>query len=283
MEYTPLQGGLDILPFHKPFFDPEHPVFPEAPVCPSPFFLRDMQGWHWEAEVQVHTLWFLRQGCAELVLDGEHLEVSHGACVLFRPGQKVEGVQRGHQALTIFAAHFRRVNCTGVGPAALMTPIKELALFEELADHAVACRSLSDQLGRDQCEQAVISLFGLFLRNLASRKVTPVQARVEDMLEAVKKSPAFSWTVDEMSRQAGLSRSQLTRWVCRLTGISPNRFVIERRVAKAAQRLLMSDQSIQEISAELGYSDVYFFSKQFSQVAGIPPRQYRLGRAARKL
>ena len=78
-----------------------------------------------------------------------------------------------------------------------------------------------------------------------------------------------------MCEETRIGRTRLTRLFHELTGVTPNRFVIQVRVAKATQLLRMTDMPVAEIANELGYSDVYFFHRQFSKFAGSSPSRYR--------
>ena len=78
-----------------------------------------------------------------------------------------------------------------------------------------------------------------------------------------------------MCERVRLSRSQLTRWFNSLTGMSPTRYVIHQRVARAVELISMTHHSIEKIACELGYRDVHFFSRQFTRVMGRPPGQFR--------
>jgi AraC-like DNA-binding protein len=50
---------------------------------------------------------------------------------------------------------------------------------------------------------------------------------------------------------------------------------MRQRLHYAAQRLLESGLNVTEAALELGYSDVFLFSRQFKQVLGCSPRTYR--------
>jgi len=42
--------------------------------------------------------------------------------------------------------------------------------------------------------------------------------------------------------------------------------------------LVHTDEPIKMIAARLGYNDVYFFSRQFRLITGVPPAIYRRSR-----
>lgn len=60
-----------------------------------------------------------------------------------------------------------------------------------------------------------------------------------------------------------------------MTGFTPNRFVVEERLARAELYLRETEMQVQEISNRLGYRDVYFFSRQFRRFRGMSPSAVR--------
>lgn len=59
------------------------------------------------------------------------------------------------------------------------------------------------------------------------------------------------------------------------TGITPAKYVTERRISKAIEMLVFTDQSIDQIAADTGFTDRFHFSKLFRSITGTPPAAYR--------
>ncbi len=58
-------------------------------------------------------------------------------------------------------------------------------------------------------------------------------------------------------------------------GLSPNKYIVRRRLDKASQLLKSTHQSITEISILLGYKSQYEFSNQFKRQFGVFPKHFR--------
>lgn len=84
---------------------------------------------------------------------------------------------------------------------------------------------------------------------------------------------------DELARVAQLSPPYFTRLFTRTFGRSPRRFLLEERMRLASVRLLESSASVSQIARELGYADVFAFSRQFKAVQGQNPTAYRAAHA----
>lgn len=81
-----------------------------------------------------------------------------------------------------------------------------------------------------------------------------------------------------LAAAVGVSESTLRRQFRGATGTSPHAYVLQRRAEEARRLLGETDLPVKAIAARLGYGDVYFFSRQFRQLTGVPPAAYRRSR-----
>ena len=82
-------------------------------------------------------------------------------------------------------------------------------------------------------------------------------------------------TLTEIADEAGYSSSYLITIFNKKTGYSPLSYYSHLKITKACEYLDFSKLKIKEISFLLGYSDPYYFSKDFRKKIGISPRHYR--------
>ena len=81
---------------------------------------------------------------------------------------------------------------------------------------------------------------------------------------------------DEMARVAGLSIWYFSKVFKEYTGVSPNEYVTNVRMASAKKQLLFSSAAIQIIAEGAGYADEFYFSRKFKQSVKLSPKQYRV-------
>jgi AraC family transcriptional regulator, alkane utilization regulator len=91
--------------------------------------------------------------------------------------------------------------------------------------------------------------------------------------------PTRSWTVEELARQAGLSRSALAQRFTELLGQPPMQYLARWRLQIAGQELMMSSNSVAAIAARVGYDSEAAFSRAFKREFGSPPAAWRRTRA----
>ncbi|MDH6304430.1 signal transduction histidine kinase/ligand-binding sensor domain-containing protein/DNA-binding response OmpR family regulator [Parabacteroides sp. PF5-5] len=85
-------------------------------------------------------------------------------------------------------------------------------------------------------------------------------------------NPDFS--VEELSRELGMSRVHLYKKLLSLTGKSPIEFIRIIRLKRAAQLLQESQLTVSEIAYEVGFNNPKYFRKYFKEEFGILPSQY---------
>jgi len=78
-----------------------------------------------------------------------------------------------------------------------------------------------------------------------------------------------------LAGELGLSVSSLRRHVLEASGLPLHRFTRSLRLRKARRLLRQTDRSLADIAAALGFADVYYFNREFSRLAGLPPATYR--------
>lgn len=83
-------------------------------------------------------------------------------------------------------------------------------------------------------------------------------------------------TVEELAFLCYMSLSTFKRRFAKLHGTSPNKWLLEKRMEKAAQMLKQGECKASEIYFELGYENLSSFIQSFKQVHGITPKQYQL-------
>jgi len=84
--------------------------------------------------------------------------------------------------------------------------------------------------------------------------------------------------LDEASRRISMTTPAFCRYFKRLTGKTFTQFVNEFRVAHACRLLADEHISIAGISYESGFNNLSHFNKQFREITGASPREYRKSR-----
>jgi len=80
--------------------------------------------------------------------------------------------------------------------------------------------------------------------------------------------------VEKMADEIHLSRTQLFRKLKAISGMSPNEFINEIRLQKAAELILSKADTLTQISYSVGFNEQSYFAKRFRKKFGVAPSEY---------
>jgi len=86
---------------------------------------------------------------------------------------------------------------------------------------------------------------------------------------------ARPWTVDELGREVGLSRSALADRFIRLIGVPPMHYLANWRMQIARQKLRGTSASLVQVADLVGYESEAAFSRAFKKAVGTAPATWR--------
>lgn len=81
--------------------------------------------------------------------------------------------------------------------------------------------------------------------------------------------------VDQVLKEVPLSRRSLEKRFMLTTGYPVYEYIYNQRIEKFTQKLLETDLTIFEIALDLGLSDSKNIARQFKQIKGVTPMEYR--------
>lgn len=81
--------------------------------------------------------------------------------------------------------------------------------------------------------------------------------------------------VEDIANALGISKKHLYSIFNETLKISPKQYLIYYRIDKACMRLQLSSQSVMEISESVGYTNQFYFAKEFKRLTGMTPSEYR--------
>ena len=87
--------------------------------------------------------------------------------------------------------------------------------------------------------------------------------------------PAAPWTIDELGRQVGLSRSTLHERFTQMVGQPPIQYLANWRMQRGANLLREGAMTVATIAQEVGYDSEAAFARAFKRLVGQPPAAWR--------
>jgi len=198
----------------------------------------------------------------------------------------------------------------GDQPFQVMHLYLSISLFEKVAQEVTGSMdslSLKDiSGGRDITLSHILSLLhgellgrseggALFVQGLAQSlavylirryAVADPDMRVRNALPSAKLRRALAFMehhlaepfdLNLLAQAVGISAFHFSRLFKGATGLSPSRYFIRQRVAKAQQLLQETDRSVIEVGMAVGYSSPSHFAQIFRRETGLSPSDYRGG------
>ncbi len=129
---------------------------------------------------------------------------------------------------------------------------------------------------------AEIMLVNLMRRVFAERRETGAEARPEtssrgvlSAINAFLHAPERAWTLADLARTAGMSRTRFAEEFRLVTGQTPGRVIARLRLTAAAHRLASERLSVEVAADEAGYSSSAAFVRAFQREFGETPARWR--------
>lgn len=145
---------------------------------------------------------------------------------------------------------------------------------------------VSKPFSPEELKLTIKNLFGTVRRNQelyrsSVRSEKTFEERIKSQNAYVNKVIAYiiqhlddsDYSVNELSNDMAVSRSQLHRKLTALTGFSTTNFIRMVRLEKAKDLLLNGDGNITEIAYKCGFNSQSYFTKSFTEYFGKSPSQ----------
>jgi len=100
-------------------------------------------------------------------------------------------------------------------------------------------------------------------------------------LAFMHKDPAHPWTVENLARRVGVSRSRLAERFRHFFNASPMAYLTSWRLKLGAEILESTEDGVAEVAAAVGYGSEAAFNRAFRRAFDCPPAQFRRIRRAK--
>jgi AraC-like DNA-binding protein len=94
-------------------------------------------------------------------------------------------------------------------------------------------------------------------------------------LTLIHERPAHPWTVEDLARRVGMSRSGFAKRFADLLGVPPMQYLAQWRLQLAAHQLRLADRPLASIAEDVGYESEAALNHAFKREFGMPPATWR--------
>lgn len=245
-------------------------------------------GWSWNPKVpmQDYDLWYAVSGTGEIRVNEEAYEVRKGCLFLLRPGDIIRATQDPADRLLIIFVHFSYVRPGSDGEGTDWREIPTLTHFEDpyhveyFLHRIIELKDMNETWSKTEFDFLMKLIFIHLTRmNEGDREVAQLTRRhkqlVHKAIDVIRMRSDTVIDFEQIAAVVGLSPRYLSTLFRKHTGLSLKEYMTRQRLERAKFLLTDSDMNVTQIADILGYSDIYYFSKLFKQIYGIPPTSFR--------
>ena len=144
----------------------------------------------------------------------------------------------------------------------------------ELSEGGIGGRLYAESLGAALAVH-VLRQYGISARSPVLHKGGLASRPLQRVIEYINEHLQDELSLVELARTAQLSPHHFATVFKASTGISPHRYVIERRIDRARDLLRRDDKTISEIAYAVGFSSQSHLTANFRRMMGMTPRKFR--------
>lgn len=99
--------------------------------------------------------------------------------------------------------------------------------------------------------------------------------RIESSIKFIEDNLDKKFNLKDVAKASGFSLSHFYKIFLSVTGFTVKEYIRNRRLSKAADKLVNTQESIIDIALEAGFNSHEVFTRAFNQLYGISPSKYR--------
>ena len=245
-------------------------------------------GWHlgpeWAPRLRDYDLWFVSAGRGRMTTNDGEVALTPGLGLWMRPGRRYEATHDPATPLIVNVFHF-----TLLAPPRGFTPPVEVLrtahpdFVEAVMRRILALHAKPGATARASAEALFGALLGELVRETTTRPTDPAEPGLDQhhreiiqrLAAEIRENPGGAHSVTALAQTAGYSVDHFSRVFAKITGQRPQEWIIAARLARARQLLAETGLTVSQVAEALGFRDVFFFSRQFTQRTGQTPTAYR--------
>jgi len=162
-------------------------------------------------------------------------------------------------------------------------PVIQCGIKEEIIDTYLKIAELVDKErpGYQQVASGmVVKLLGYIIsfekrKGFSGKQIAKV---IEEVRFLMRQNTEQEFNLEKLAQQYNVGYSYFRKMFKKYTGVSPGQYHLQLRIIRAKEMLVSTDKSIKEISLELGFQTIHYFSLLFKKKVGVNPSEFRKGR-----
>jgi AraC-like DNA-binding protein len=159
-------------------------------------------------------------------------------------------------------------------------PVIQCGIKEEIIDTYLKINDLveKERPGFQQIASGmVVKLLGYIIsfekqKGFSGKQIAKI---IEEVRFSMRQNTEMEFDLEELARNYNVGYSYFRKMFKKYTGVSPRQYHLQLRIIRAKEMLISTDKNINEISLELGFQTIHYFSLIFKKKVGINPSEFR--------
>jgi len=232
---------------------------------------------HFQEETEL--MYFYRTSGCKYLCKGETLRLSVGELVVVNPGELHGCTDWGNDCEAICViVNLNEMKIPSLSGVRFVNKIPKSAEIKEIFDSVkkVLCNK-NITLAETDCyiNSLILKLFGFLVGNSLSSEKEQKRSEIAGITDFIQNNLTEKLTVELLARKMHLSVDRFYHVFKERTGVSPIKYITQKRILKACDMLKNTDLSIAQISEECNFCTPSYFSKQFYSFMKLTPNSYR--------
>ena len=244
-------------------------------------------------QIREHTLLYIQSGRADVVFEGKRMPLAPGDCVFLRKDHRValeawtpeDGAPFRSVAL-FFCRHFLHAYYRSLSrkdlprdarrnrEAVLKIPAgPDLeSLFLSLTPYLDAADTLSGEIAWEKRMEGLRCVLATD-RSFYASLFDFAQPWKIDLMGFLEENYRYDLPLPELARYTGRSLSAFKRDFKKISELTPEKWILRRRLQEAHRLLAQGGCRVGEAMLEAGFKDPSFFCRAYRRQYGYPPRE----------
>lgn len=227
----------------------------------------------WKRECEHCSIYFMSEGSLKFTLKGSEF-MAEKDDVIFLKGNEdcyIENISDTQSTLYYIAFYPNENVSFSIGTITKNTGYANI--FKDILDTHLSMAPFSNL----KLAQLFIKLIYLLaVDSMQSGKDYAAMSKINSAAEYININYYKNITIDRLCKMTGYSASHLRRMFLKTFGVSPQNYIINKRIEMAKEMLLdIPERNIEEIADMLGICTGTYFCKLFKSRTGLSPMEYK--------
>ena len=236
-----------------------------------------------------HILIYCHEGCGKASIKGVEYFVEQGEFIIVPMKQPHIYQADEDKPWTIYWVHFK-----GLAADALVSMLEKMNSgfkgFVTLSQYPINLfndiyKQLERGYSNDNLMYANMSLWHFLVSIIYNNKLPGASKNrekdeIDRAIDYLTTQVDQTLSLEDIASAVNLSSSHFSYVFKKKTGFSPIEYFNHLKIQKACQYLLFTSLRVKEIGDKIGIDDPYYFSRMFTKVMGVSPKEYKDKRQA---